>query len=79
MSQAKVDFHKEQKAKIKKTMKREKIFRVLRWTIGIVVVAGALIWFGTSVYKSTQPETTMNVETDFTAIDSYVNGLEYAE
>ena len=75
MSQAKVDRYKEQKKNIKQTVKKEKRNHVLRWTAAIVIAVAAIGWFGFSVYQSQIPEKEINVETDYTAFDTYVNGL----
>ncbi len=77
MSQEKVDFYKKQKANRKDLMKKEKRNRVLRITLAVVIIAAALGWFGYSVYQNSKPVETINVETNYNAIDTYLNGLTY--
>ncbi len=79
MSQEKVDRYKEQKAKVKENMKKEKRNRVFRWTAAIVIFAAAVGWFGYSVYQLNQPDNSTTIETDYTAFDTYVNGLGVVE
>lgn len=77
MSQEKVDFYKKQKANRKELMKKEKRNRILRITLIVVIIAAALGWFGYSVYQNSRPVETINVETNYGAIDTYLNGLTY--
>ena len=57
--------------------KKEKRLRIVEITAAIVIAVAALGWFGYSVYQNAQPEKTVNVETDYTALDSYLNGLTF--
>lgn len=77
MSQEKVDQYKKNKADRKKIMKREKRNRVMGITAAIVIFSAAVGWFGYAVYQNGKPEVTVNVETDYTAVDTYINGLTY--
>ncbi len=75
MSQEKVDYHKQQKANRKELVKKEKRNRVLRLVITIVIIAAALGWFGFAIYLSNKPVEKIMVETDYTAVDTYLDGL----
>ena len=77
MSQEKVDFYKKQKANRKTLVKKEKRNRILRITVAVVIIAAALGWFGYSVYQNNKPVETINVETDYGAIETYLNGLTF--
>ncbi len=79
MSQEKVDRYKQQKAKVKENIKKEKRNRVFRWTAAIVIFAAAVSWFGYSVYQSGKPSNITTIETDYTAFDTYINGLGVVE
>ncbi len=81
MSQAKVDYHKEQKKNRNKIIKREKRIRRLEQigagVLGVLVVA----WVGFSIYNysgetvTTTELPTYTVNTD--AIDTYMMNLVY--
>lgn len=80
MSQAKVERYKEQKANRKKTMKKEKIAKILRNSIASVVVVAALGWVGYSGVTyiiDNQPRT--GVEVDYTAVSDYETALTATE
>lgn len=77
MSQEKVDRYKKDKSNRKQIMRREKRNRVLAIILTVVIVVGALSWFGVSVYQNGQPEEEVYVETTYTAVESYLNGLSY--
>ena len=77
MSQEKVNRYKQEKANRKEIVKKEKRLRIVEITAAIVIAVAALGWFGYSVYQNAQPEKTVNVETDYTALDSYLNGLTF--
>ncbi len=77
MSQEKVDQYKKEKANRKKTVNKEKRLYKLEMGAVVVVLAAAIGWFGYSVYQSQQPEKTINVSTDYTSVDNYLNGLTY--
>lgn len=80
MSQAKVEKYKEEKANRKKTMKKEKIARILRNSIASVVVVAALGWVGYSgvtyiIENQPRPE----LEVDYTAVSNYESALAGTE
>ena len=75
MSQEKVNRYKKEKANRKEIVKKEKRLRIVEITAAIVIAVAALGWFGYSVYQNAQPEKTVNVETDYTELESYLNGL----
>ena len=77
MSQEKVDQYKKEKANRKKTINKEKCLYKLEMGAVVVVLAAAIGWFGYSIYQSKQPEITVNIATDYTAVDNYLNGLTY--
>lgn len=77
MSQEKVNRYKKEKVNRKEIVKKEKRLRIVEITAAIVIAVAALGWFGYSVYQNAQPEKTVNVETDYTALDSYLNGLTF--
>ncbi len=77
MSQEKVDQYKKEKANRKKTINKEKRLYKLEMGAVVVVLAAAIGWFGYSIYQSKQPEITVNIATDYTAVDNYLNGLTY--
>ncbi|MDD6194665.1 MAG: hypothetical protein PUB19_07185 [Lachnospiraceae bacterium] len=78
MSQAKVDYNKEQKYNRKKLVKKQKRARVLG-TIAATLVAVALIgWVGFSTYSKyeEQKEATITKLTlDSSALSDYTSGL----
>ena len=82
MSQAKVDYRKEQKRNIKKTVRTRKITTVMRTTVVAIVLVAAVAWLGypgVSKYMDYQKENAKTVTTpvDLTAISDYlttVNG-----
>ena len=75
MSQEKVDFHKKQKANRKELVKKEKRNRFLRIFLTIVIIAAAVTWFVYVVYQNNKPVETIQVETDYTALEDYMNSL----
>ena len=77
MSQAKVDRYKEEKANRKQIMKQEKLKRVIRNLVAVLVVCGLVGWMGYSLYdihEDNKPRET--VEVDYSAVDSYLNTLD---
>ena len=77
MSQAKVDRYKEEKANRKKIMKQERLKKVLRNLVAVLVVCGLVGWMGYSVYdiyEDSKPR--QSVEVDYSAVDSYLDTLE---
>lgn len=83
MSQAKVDRRKQEKAKRKQTMRREKLERTLAWVIVVVIVAAICVWIAYSVMGKSDSSSaagessTVSVNTD--AIDDYIDGLDSEE
>lgn len=75
MSQEKVDKYKKEKANRQEIMKKEKRTRIISSTALIAVFGALAVWFGVSVYQSQQPEVTATYETDYTALDNYLNNL----
>lgn len=82
MSQAKVDYYKEQKRNRKKIMKKQKMENFLLKVCGIVLGAAIVVWIGYSAVKMTGTKSadttteTTNYVLDTSALDSYMSGLE---
>ena len=78
MSQAKVDYNKEQKYHRKKLVKKQKVQRVVG-TIAATVVAVALIgWVGFSMYNKQQEEKAAEITKltlDSSALSDYTSSL----
>ena len=78
MSQAKVDYNKEQKYNRKKLVKKQKVQRVVG-TIAATVVAVALIgWVGFSMYNKQQDEKAAEITKltlDSAALSDYTSSL----
>lgn len=78
MSQAKVDYNKEQKYNRKKLVKKQKVQRVVG-TIAATVVAVALIgWVGFSMYNKQQEEKAAEITKltlDSSALSDYTSSL----
>ncbi len=78
MSQAKVDYNKEQKYNRKKLVKKQKVQRVVG-TIAATVVAVALIgWVGFSMYNKQQDEKAAEITKltlDSSALSDYTSSL----
>lgn len=80
MSQAKVERYKEEKANRKKTMKKEKITRIVRNSIAIVVVVAALGWVGYSgVTYIIDNQPREEVAVNYTAVSDYETALSAVE
>ncbi len=76
MSQEKVERYKEQKANRKKTMKKEKIQRIVRNSAAVVVVVAALGWVGYSgVTYIIDHQPREEVTVDYTAVNDYETAL----
>ena len=79
MSQAKVDYKKEQKKNIKKTVRNRKIRNIVTTCVLVVVAAGMLGWLGYSGYKSyetakeDEPKESISVNLD--SISDYISSL----
>ena len=84
MSQAKVDYRKEQKKNIKKTVRTRKITSALR-TAALVIVLGAVVaWLGYSgvtKYMKYQEENkkTTTTAVDLTSISDYLSSIQAEE
>ena len=78
MSQAKVDYNREQKYNRKKLVKKQKVQRVVG-TIAATVVAVALIgWVGFSMYNKQQDEKAAEITKltlDSSALSDYTSSL----
>ena len=84
MSQAKVDYRKEQKKNIKKTVRTRKITTAIRTVAFIVVLGAAVAWLGYSGvskymnYKEENKKTTTTA-VDLTAVSDYLSSLQTEE
>ena len=84
MSQAKVDYRKEQKKNIKKTVRTRKIKNVIGTTALVVVFCAVVGWLGYSGvskymdYKEANAKT-VTTPVDLTAISDYMSSLGAAE
>ena len=84
MSQAKVDYRKEQKRNIKKTVRTRKITGAIGTGALILVLCAVVGWLGysgVSKYMAYREENAKTVTTavDLTAISDYLTGLSTAE
>ncbi len=84
MSQAKVDYRKEQKKNIKKTVRTRKITSIIRTCIIVVVLAAVVAWLGysgVSKYMAYRDENKKATSTavDLTAISDYLTSLDETE
>ena len=80
MSQAKVDYRKEQKKNIKKTVRTRKIKSAVGTTVLVLVLAAVVAWLGysgVSKYMAYQKENAKTTTTavDLTAISDYMTSL----
>lgn len=76
MSQAKVDKYKEQKAKRKETMKKEKRAALIRSCVAGVVLVAVIGWVGYSgvtYYLNNRPRPSVDV--NYTSIADYTDGF----
>lgn len=76
MSQAKVDKYKQEKAKRKQTLKKEKMQRVLRRCAAGIVAIALVAGFGYSaynIYESKKPKEEITV--DYSAVTSLSQAL----
>lgn len=76
MSQEKVTRYKEQKANRKATMKKQKMAKIFRSCIVVIVVVGAIAWIGSSavkLYQDTRPRET--AEINYTSLDDYISNV----
>ena len=80
MSQAKVEQYKKDKAKRKKTMKKEKMQRIAGRICAcaiLVVIVGWAGYTGYQYYEQNRPTKTIYADTN--AINDYVKGLDSTE
>ena len=76
MSQEKVNRYKEEKAKRKEIMRKERRNRIIARIAGIVVCVAIVGWLGYSVYDSTAKKiASSQTEVDLTAVSNYLSGL----
>ena len=81
MSQAKVNYRKEQKKNIKKTVRNRKIKNALGTTALVAVLIAVVAWLGYSgvskymAYKEENRETATTA-VDLTSISDYLTGLD---
>ena len=84
MSQAKVDYRKEQKKNIKKTVRTRKITTAIRASVLGVVLVAAVAWLGYSgvskymTYREENAKTTTTA-VDLTAISDYLTSVSIAQ
>ena len=79
MSQAKVDYYKEQKKNRREIMRKEKSRKRLEITALIVILAAVIGWFGYMVYQNVTASAAASgdrTELDLTALEEYMNNLE---
>lgn len=79
MSQAKVDYNKEQKYNRKKTVKKKKIHHVLGIVAGVCIAAVLVGWIGLSVYEDyekKQAEHPTQIELDSSALTDYLSSIQ---
>ncbi len=76
MSQEKVAKYKEEKANRKAIMKKQKIARVVRTSLSVLVLVllvGWIVGSGVKYYQDNKPREV--VEVDYNSLNEYVNGL----
>lgn len=79
MSQAKVDYNKQQKANRKKIVKKQKMQRAFGIAAGVLVAAVLVGWIGFSVYKNyekKQAENPTQIALDSSALTDYLSNIE---
>ena len=82
MSQEKVDRYKQEKAKRKQTLKREKIKKNILSVVGTIACIAIVGWIGYSGYGYFQAQKAANptqTEVDLNALNDYLEGLSDAE
>ena len=85
MSQAKVDYKKEQRKNIKKTIRKRKISHVIGMVVFVLIACGIIGWLGFSVYqtyteaKASEPAARENIPIDLDAISDYISDIEPEE
>ena len=81
MSQAKVDYKKEQRKNIKKTVRKRKISHVIGITAFVLVACGMIGWLGYSGYqtyteaKANDPASIEEIPVDLDAISDYLTEI----
>jgi len=76
MSQEKVAKYKEEKAKRKAIMRKQRIERIVRNSLSVLVLVllvGWIIGSGVKYYQDNKPREV--VEVDYDSLNEYVNGL----
>ncbi len=74
MSQKKVDKYKEEKANRQHIEKKKKTVRRVQFIVVIAIIAGALVWFGVSVYNNSKSTESAGVKyIDSKAVVDYMN------
>jgi predicted negative regulator of RcsB-dependent stress response len=76
MSQEKVDKYKKEKANRQAIIKAEKRKHVISVAVVFIVIVALAVWFGFSVYQNSQAKKITYYETNYTAIDDFLNGLD---
>ena len=76
MSQAKVDRYKKEKANRQAIIKAEKRKQMASVTAVAAVILALAIWFVVSSVMKYQSEFVTYYETDYTAIEDYLSGLD---
>lgn len=82
MSQEKVDLHKQEKKKMKGTVRKRKLSSALSALLLLALIAAAAVWIGFSAYRSYKASLATTIETvpvDVTALDEFNTdfGMEY--
>lgn len=80
MSQKKVEHYKEEKAKRKKNMKKEKAKSYVARIIGAVIVLALIFWIaysGYNMWEASRPAKSTEVSVD--ALSTYLDGLAGTE
>ncbi len=81
MSQAKVDYKKEQRKNIKKTVRKRKISHVIGIVVFVLVACGMIGWLGFSGYqtyteaKANDPAAREEIPVDLDAISDYITEI----
>ncbi len=79
MSQEKVNRYKEEKAKRKENLAKEKRNQTLLKAAGCVIALALVCWIGYSVHDMANKPDTTPIQVDTSAMDAYLNGLDEVE